>query len=51
MISDPRKVSPLLKNILSPGFNEAKTELNFEMVCHGVLVEVPELASLPLFEK
>jgi hypothetical protein len=40
-----------LNNILSPGLNEAKTELNFAMVCHGDPVEVPALASLPALEK
>ena len=47
----PGKVSPLLNKTESPGCNELKKELNFEMVCHAVVGDVPAATSLPVAEK
>ena len=47
----PEKLSPLLNKTESPGCKELKKELNFEMVCHAVVGDVPAPPSLPVAEK
>ena len=47
----PEKVSPLLNKTESPGCKELKKELNFEMVCHAVVGDVPAASSFPFTEK
>ena len=51
IIVSPKKVSPLLNKTESPGCKELKKELNFEMVCHAVVGDVPAASSFPFTEK